>query len=208
MITPGTTLGGYRIERPLGRGGMGAVFLAYDTTLHRPVALKVMDETANTETSGGRLLREARNAAALNHPHICTIHEVGDEAGTAFIAMEYVDGRSVRDRIDQAGALAYDDALRYGSQAADALAYAHEHGVVHRDLKAANAMITTDGRLKVVDFGLARRGDMLVADASTLASIAPAGRDRRYAVRDGSRAGPWSTCRRAHRRVGAGCVAV
>ena len=171
----GTTLGTYRIERPLGRGGMGVVFLAYDTTLHRRVALKVMDQGSDTESSRGRLLREARNAAALNHPNICTIHEVGDEGGTAFIAMEYVEGRSLRERLDEAGALPHDEVLRHGIQIADALAYAHEHSVVHRDLKAANVMISAEARLKVVDFGLARRDDALITDATTQLSIVAAG---------------------------------
>ena len=172
----GTTLGTYRIERPLGRGGMGAVFLAYDTTLRRPVALKVVDQAAaDSETSRSRLLREARSAAALNHPNICTIHEVGHASGTAFIAMEYVEGRSLREYLDERGALPSADALRYAIQTADALAYAHEHGVVHRDLKAANIMVSADGRLKVVDFGLARREDAFVADATTLASAVPSG---------------------------------
>ena len=120
-------------------------------------------------------MREARSAAALNHPHICTIHEVGNDGGTTFIAMEYVDGHSLRERIDSGGALPQEEVLRYGIQAADALAFAHEHGVIHRDLKAANAMITSGGRLKVVDFGLARRHDVLTSDATTLGSIAPSG---------------------------------
>jgi serine/threonine-protein kinase len=171
---PGTTMGGYRIERLLGRGGMGAVFLAHDTMLHRPVALKVIDGSADGETSRSRLLREARNAAALNHPNICTIHEVGDADGSAFIAMEYVEGRSLRDRLDERS-LPLDDVLRYGIQAADALAHAHDNGVVHRDFKAANAMISRDGRLKIVDFGLARRGDALMASATTMPSLLPAG---------------------------------
>jgi len=171
---PGMTLGSYRIERLLGHGGMGAVFLAYDTTLHRQVALKVMQGSADSETSGTRLLREARNAAALNHPNICTIHEVGDASGSAFIAMEYVEGRSLRDRLDE-GPLPLEEAVGYGMQAADALAYAHDHGVVHRDFKAANAIVTAAGRLKVVDFGLARRGDALIADVTTMASLVPAG---------------------------------
>jgi serine/threonine protein kinase/tetratricopeptide (TPR) repeat protein len=175
ILEPGTALGGYRIERLLGRGGMGAVFLAYDTTLHRRVALKVMDDAAEGETSRGLLLREGRNAAALNHPNICTVHEIGHASGTTFIAMEYVEGGSLRERINEQGALAPEDVLRYGHQAAEALAYAHEHGVVHRDFKAANAMITADGRLKVVDFGLARRSDALIASATTVASLAPAG---------------------------------
>jgi serine/threonine protein kinase/Tfp pilus assembly protein PilF len=173
-VAPGMTLGSYRVERLLGRGGMGAVFLAYDTTLHRYVALKVMD-AADTETSRARLLREARNAAALNHPNICTIHEVGDANAATFIAMEYVEGRSLRERLDE-GKLPLEDGLQYGAQAAEALMYAHDHGVIHRDFKAANAIVTPEGWLKVVDFGLARRADeALMHDATTMASLVPVG---------------------------------
>jgi serine/threonine protein kinase/tetratricopeptide (TPR) repeat protein len=173
-VEPGMTLGSYRIERLLGRGGMGVVFLAYDTTLHRHVVLKVLGASADPETSRARMLREARNAAALNHPSICTIHEVGEASGVAFIAMEYVEGRSLRDRLDEAP-LAEHEAVRLGIQAADALAYAHDHGVVHRDFKAANVIVTSSGRLKIVDFGLARRIDALMASATTMASVMPAG---------------------------------
>lgn len=174
VMGPGTVLGTYRIERLLGRGGIGAVFLAYDTTLRRHVALKVVDAPADGETSRTRLLREARSAAALNHPHICTVYEVGEANGAAFIAMEYVEGRSLRDRLDE-GALSLEEAVRYGLQAADALGYAHDHGVVHRDFKAANVIVTETGRLKIVDFGLARRGDALMASATTMGSVVPAG---------------------------------
>src|SRR5262245_34521914 len=173
-VEPGTTFGSYRIARLLGSGGMGAVYLAHDAVLHRPVALKIVSAPGDGAAARPRVLREARSAAALNHPNICTIYEVGDAQGTAFIAMEYVDGHSLRDRLD-AGAVPIDEALRYGQQAADALAFAHDRGVVHRDFKAANAMVTADGRLKIVDFGLARRSDALVADATTLASLAPLG---------------------------------
>jgi len=173
-FVPGMTLGTHRLERPLGRGGMGAVFLAYDTRLHRQVALKVIDGGADDGTSSARLLREARNAAALNHPHICTIHEVGEDGGTAFIAMEYVSGRSLQERIDDGG-LSVSEAVRLGIQAADALAYAHDHGVIHRDFKAANVIVGEDGRLKVVDFGLARREDARLAEATTMVSLVPAG---------------------------------
>jgi serine/threonine-protein kinase len=169
------TLGTHRLERLLGSGGMGAVFLAYDTRLHRQIALKVINNDVDNATSSARLLREARAAAALNHPNICTIHEVGDAYGAAFIAMEYVAGRSLRERIDE-GALSVDEAARLGSQAAEALAYAHDHGVIHRDFKAANAIVAEDGRLKVVDFGLARRDDGRLAEATTMASLALAGR--------------------------------
>jgi eukaryotic-like serine/threonine-protein kinase len=173
-FSPGMTVGTHRLERLLGRGGMGAVFLAYDTRLQRQVALKVIDGDAGDATSSARLLREARNVAALNHPHICTIHEIGEAGGTAFIAMEYVSGRSLRERVDE-GALPVSEAVRLGIQAADALAYAHEHGVIHRDFKAANTIVGDDGRLKVVDFGLARRDDPQLAEATTMASLVPAG---------------------------------
>jgi eukaryotic-like serine/threonine-protein kinase len=171
---PGDMLGSHRLERLIGRGGMGAVFLAYDTRLQRQVALKVLEDQANDAIARARLLREARNAAALNHPYICTIHEVGDALGTAFIAMEYVGGRSLRERIDE-GPLPLADTLRVGIQAADALAYAHAHGVIHRDFKAGNVILTEDGRLKVVDFGLARRDDPLMASETTLETLVPAG---------------------------------
>jgi formylglycine-generating enzyme required for sulfatase activity/predicted Ser/Thr protein kinase len=173
-LRPGMKVGAYRIERLLGRGGMGTVYLAHDTTLHRPVALKVIESPGDREATRSRVLREARNAAALNHAGICTIHEVGDDGGRAFIAMEYVEGRTLRDRLDD-GPLPPDEALLCGLQIADALAYAHAHGVVHRDLKAANAIVTEDGRLKLVDFGLARRTDPLLAGATTTASLVPAG---------------------------------
>ncbi len=173
-LAPGVTVGTHRLERLLGRGGMGAVFLAYDTRLQRQVAIKVLDHNEADATSSARLLREARNAAALNHPHICTIHEVGEADGTAFIAMEFVEGRSLRERVDE-GALSIDEAVRLGIQAADALAHAHEHGVIHRDFKAANAIVGESGWLKVVDFGLARRDDPRLSDMTTMASVVPAG---------------------------------
>jgi serine/threonine protein kinase/tetratricopeptide (TPR) repeat protein len=172
---PGTMLGAYRIERLLGRGGMGEVHLAYDTKLHRRVALKVVGGSDGSETAHARLLREARSAAALNHASICTIHEVGEAKGVGFIAMEYVDGRPLSDRLGD-GPLPCEDAIRYTIDAADALAYAHDNDVVHRDFKAANVMVTATGSLKLVDFGLARRADVMIANnASTVGSLAPAG---------------------------------
>src|SRR4051812_43016739 len=107
--SPGTTLGSYRIERLLGRGGMGTVFLAYDGKLHRHAALKLIDGSTSDDTLRTRLLREGRNAAGLNHPNICTIYEVAEANGSAFIAMEYVGGPSLRDRID-GGTIAIEDA--------------------------------------------------------------------------------------------------
>ena len=145
-LEPGVTLGTYRIERPLGRGGMGVVFLAYDATLRRQVALKVLDSPPGDGTARARLLREARNAAGLNHPNICTVYEVGEADGHAFIAMEYVQGRPLGDWLAES-ALPLADAVRYGIETAEALAHAHDHGVIHRDLKAANAIVTPTGRL-------------------------------------------------------------
>jgi TolB-like protein/Tfp pilus assembly protein PilF/predicted Ser/Thr protein kinase len=167
MFEPGATLGSYRIVRPLGRGGMGVVFEAYDTTLHRTVALKVIAE-ASDEASRAQVLREARSAAALNHPNVCIIYEIGDAGGSAYIAMEYVEGSTLRDRLEER-ALRPAEVAGYGIQAAGALAYAHDHGVIHRDLKAENAIVTEAGRLKLVDFGLARRVDAIASSSGTTA---------------------------------------
>jgi serine/threonine protein kinase len=147
---------------------MGEVYRARDPRLEREVALKVLPaETLTDETARARLLREARMAAKLNHPHICTIHEVGESDGQVYIAMELVEGRPL-DAILVGGALPVEQAVRYGAQVADALAHAHERGVVHRDLKSGNVVITPEGRAKVLDFGLAKQlvGEEL-AEATT-----------------------------------------
>src|SRR5688572_12352822 len=171
MFSPGMNVGRYRLDRVLGRGGMGTVCLAYDTELHRPVAVKIIDDARAPRT---KVLQEARNAAALNHPNICTVFEVGETDGSPFIAMEYLDGRSIRDRIDDRS-LSLDEALRYGLQTAEALAYAHEHGVVHRDIKAANAIVSDAGWLKIIDFGLARRDAEIGSQATTMQTLIPRG---------------------------------
>ncbi len=155
----GQTLSHYRIVAQLGAGGMGVVYRARDERLQRDVALKVLPAGAIAdETSRARLLREARMASALNHPNICHIYEVGEEQGNAYIAMELVEGRSLRETIPKGG-LPIEKAIRHGAQIADALAHAHERGVIHRDLKSANVVITPEGRAKVLDFGLAKRVD-------------------------------------------------
>src|SRR5687768_14709224 len=154
MVSLGSSLGRYRIDHELGRGGMGTVCLAYDTELHRPVAIKII--SGDDGASRTKVLQEVRSAAALNHPNICTIFEVGEADGSLFIAMEYLNGRSLRDRID-GRSLSIEEAVRYGLQTAEALAYAHDHGVIHRDIKAANAIVSEAGWLKIIDFGLARR---------------------------------------------------
>ncbi len=173
-LQPGGTLGKYEIERHLGRGGMGVVFLARDTVLQRHVAIKVVGTTAHAEPSHHRLLREARSASALNHPNICTVYEVGEAGSLAYIAMEYVDGRPLSTLID-GGALPMENVVRYGIEAADALAHAHDRGVVHRDLKAGNVVVSSSGHLKIVDFGLARRIDAAMVGTATLGSVAGSG---------------------------------
>jgi TolB-like protein/Tfp pilus assembly protein PilF len=153
----GTTLAHYRILDRLGAGGMGEVYRAHDEQLDRDVALKVLPAASFSDpTARARLLREARSAAALNHPNICTIYEVGEAEGQAYIAMELVEGRSLSDALGEEG-LPPDVVLRCGVQIADALEHAHEHSIVHRDLKCANVMLTPEGRAKVLDFGLAKR---------------------------------------------------
>jgi predicted Ser/Thr protein kinase len=165
-LAAGSSLGRYRIDALIGAGGMGAVYRAYDSTLKRPLAIKVLRDSS----SDHQLLREAQNASALSHPAICTIYEVGGENGASFIAMEFVDGEPLSLKIAN-GPLETSDVLRYGIEVADALAHAHERGVIHRDLKAANVIVSANGRVKVVDFGLARRLDPELADAPTLGSI-------------------------------------
>src|SRR5437867_2412232 len=138
---------------------MGEVYRARDEQLGRDVAIKVLPpETFSDATARARLLREARSAAALNHPQICTVYEVGEADGTMYIAMELVEGTSLSSLIAK-GPLAADDVNRYGDQIAEALAHAHERGIVHRDLKSANVMVTHDGRIKILDFGLAKGVD-------------------------------------------------
>jgi len=150
----GRVIGRYEVGRLLGVGGMGEVYVARDPDLRRDVALKVA-ATGDSE-SQTRLRREARHASQLNHPHICTMHEVGTSDGLTYIVMELVEGELLSALIANGG-LPIETALRYGIQISDALAHAHDHGVSHRDLKSANVVIARDGRAKVLDFGLARR---------------------------------------------------
>ncbi len=135
-------------------GGMGEVYRAHDARLNRDVAIKVLS-TATSPDGNVRLLREARSAAGLNHPHVCTIYEVGETDGHAYIAMELVEGKPL-DQLIHAGGLPFEDIVRYSIQIADAIAHAHARGIVHRDLKPANVMIADGGEAKVLDFGLAK----------------------------------------------------
>jgi eukaryotic-like serine/threonine-protein kinase len=164
----------YVIEQKLGEGGMGVVYRARDEKLQRDVALKFLGTLpTGSSASHERALQEARAISALNHPNICTVYEVGEVDGRPYIAMEFVEGRPLSMEIPSVG-LSLDQVERYGMQLADALAHAHSRGVIHRDLKAANVIITTSGRLKVLDFGISRRleagkggnGDTTVLDQS------------------------------------------
>ena len=150
-------VGHYRVVAKLGEGGMGVVYRAHDEVLHREVALKVVKKDANLDTATSQnLLHEARASSALAHPNICTIYEVGETNGELYIVMELVQGRSLRDLCGDTG-LAPESVLRYGVQIASALARAHDKGIVHRDLKSANIVVTAEGLVKVLDFGLAKR---------------------------------------------------
>jgi serine/threonine protein kinase/Tfp pilus assembly protein PilF len=153
----GKTLSHYKILEQIGAGGMGVVYRAHDERLGRDVALKLLPAETLGSASARRVLEnEARTASALNHPHICTIHDVGEADGQFFVAMEYVEGKPLA-RLIPAGGLPEEMVVRYGMQIADALAHAQERGIVHRDLKSANVVVTPEGRAKVLDFGLAQR---------------------------------------------------
>ncbi len=152
----GADIGPYHIIRQVGAGGMGVVWLAEDTRLNRKVALKTV-KTADADTTEGRqrLMREARAAAALNHPHIATVHDVLDVEGQVIVVFEYIEGETLAARIHR-GPMSIAEAVEVAWQLADALAAAHGQGVIHRDLKPSNVVLGADGRTKVLDFGIAR----------------------------------------------------
>jgi len=164
----GQVVGHWRIIAKLGEGGMGVVYRAHDEVLHRDVALKVVKKSSAIDSSGRQsLLEEARASSSLGHPNICTIYEVGEVDGDVYIVMELVEGKSLH--VMSAGVgLSPESVLRYGIQIAGALARAHDRGIVHRDLKTTNVVVASDGLLKVLDFGLAKRVGGGVLDAPTM----------------------------------------
>src|SRR5438067_2218554 len=156
-LTSDTKLGPYEIVSPLGAGGMGEVYRARDTRLERTVAIKILPShlSSNPEAKQ-RFEREARAISSLNHPNICTLHDVGHQDGTDYLVMEYLEGETL-DRRLQKGALPLKQALGYGTQICEALEKAHRAGILHRDLKPGNVMLTPGGA-KLLDFGLAKPG--------------------------------------------------
>ena len=170
-LAAGTRLGRYVIEAPLGAGGMGDVYLAEDTGLHRRVALKLLSAaTADDDTARRRLVREAQAAAGLDHPNICTIYEVGDTDGHSYIAMQYVDGETLAARLKR-GPLDVPSAIAMARQVAEALVEAHRLGIVHRDIKPQNIMLTRLNQAKVLDFGIAKTSGSAGGELNTVSAL-------------------------------------
>ena len=172
-MEPGTKLGPYEISEQLGAGGMGEVYLAQDTRLGRKVAIKVLPaEFASDPERLARFEQEARAAAALNHPHIAVVHDIGTEDGTHFMVQEYLEGDTLREPL-QKGALPLKKALGLATEIAEALAAAHAAGIIHRDLKPENIFVTKEGHAKVLDFGLAKRTEVAVTGSPGGATQSP-----------------------------------
>ena len=156
-LSNGARLGPYEILSPLGAGGMGEVYRARDTRLDRLVAIKILPEQLAADSQfHERFDREARAISQLTHPHICTLYDVGEQAGVAYLVMELLDGQPLADRLER-GALPLNEALANAIQIASALDKAHRAGITHRDLKPGNIMLTKAGA-KLLDFGLAKHG--------------------------------------------------
>src|SRR5271170_6853319 len=172
-LSLGDRLGSYEILAALGAGGMGEVYRAKDTKLGRQVAIKVLPGHLAADSSAReRLRREAVAAAALDHPFICKVFEIGEDCGALFLVMEFINGETLHQRL-RSGRLPLPEALRISGEVAEALEEAHNHRFVHRDLKPANVMLTVGGHAKVMDFGLAKHfATVRSAEAAATATIA------------------------------------
>src|SRR3989454_7292651 len=171
-LNPGTKLGPYEIVSPLGAGGMGEVYHARDTRLGRDVAIKILPQQLSKDpVRKQRFEREAKTISGLNHPHICTLHDVGSQDGVDYLVMECVEGETLAKRLEK-GPLPLDQVVKFGGQIADALDKAHRSGVVHRDLKPGNIMLTPTGA-KLLDFGLAKPVVALTTGATLTTAATP-----------------------------------
>ena len=167
VLTPGTRLGPYEIVAPIGEGGMGEVYRARDSRLNRDVALKVLPtQTTDDPTSYARFEREAQAVAALSHPDILAVHDFGRADAIAYVVFELLEGATLRERLSD-GPLPLRKAIDYARQVADGLAAAHARGITHRDIKPDNLFVTGEGRVKILDFGLAQASP-LAGDAEDL----------------------------------------
>src|ERR687896_2278138 len=165
--------GRYRVMRKLGAGGMADVYLAEDEELGRRVAIKILnDRHANDEQFIERFRREAKNAAGLSHPNIVSIYDRGEAEGTYYIAMEFLDGRSLKELIVSRGPAPVNVAIEYARQILDALRFAHRNGIVHRDIKPHNVIVDAEGRVKVTDFGIARAGTTQMTEVGSIIGTA------------------------------------
>src|ERR687883_866172 len=165
--------GRYKILRKLGAGGMANVYLAEDQELGRRVAIKILNERhANDEQFVERFRREAKNAAGLSHPNIVSIYDRGEAEGTYYIAMEFLDGRSLKELIISRGPTPMKIAIEYTRQILAAIGYAHRHGIIHRDIKPHNVLVDPEGRLKVTDFGIARSGASQMTEVGSIIGTA------------------------------------
>jgi serine/threonine protein kinase len=176
-IAAGTHLGGYEVVAQIGAGGMGEVYQAHDTKLGRDVAIKVLPEAfAHDPQRLSRFQREAKMLAALNHPNIATIYGLEQSGGTSYLVMELVSGETLAERVKREGRVPVEEALAIAKQMAEALEAAHEKSIIHRDLKPANVKVTPEGKVKVLDFGLAKafEGDESGSDPSNSPTLSQA----------------------------------
>ena len=173
QLTPGSRLGPYEILAPIGAGGMGEVYRARDAKLGRDIAIKILPaETSADPERRQRFEQEARSASALNHPNILTIYDIDSPEGSLYIAMELVEGKTVRELVASGEPLPTRKLLDIAAQVAEGLSKAHGAGIVHRDLKPENLMVSKDGYVKILDFGLAKLTEPMSEDASVVPTIA------------------------------------